>query len=76
MEIRELDDARTYLGLPPLSDKDHDSLVALCNEDEELEFDVIVNNATIIKLKSIVKEYQDKREQGHSLGESIRSSLK
>ncbi len=40
VEISELDGARSYLGLPPLSDKDHDSLVALCNENEELEFDV------------------------------------
>lgn len=40
IEISELDAARSYLALPPLSDQDHESLVALCNEDEELDFDV------------------------------------
>ena len=40
VEISELDAARSYLALPPLSDQDHESLVALCNKDEELEFDV------------------------------------
>ena len=40
VEISELDAARSYLALPPLSDQDHESLVALCNGDEELEFDV------------------------------------
>ena len=40
VEIRELDDARSYLALPPLSEQDNESLLALCNDDEELEFDV------------------------------------
>lgn len=44
--VSELDDARSYLGLPALSDKDGDSLVALCNEDEELEFDVSISNCS------------------------------
>ena len=48
VEIRELDDARAYLGLPPLSDKDHESLAGLCNENEELEFEVIVNFVSIV----------------------------
>ena len=48
VEIRELDDARAYLGLPPLSDKDHESLAALCNENKELEFEVIVNFVSIV----------------------------
>ena len=52
VEIRELDDARAYLGLPPLSDKDHESLAALCNENEELEFEVIVNFVSIVRMLS------------------------
>ena len=75
VEIRELDDARAYLGLPPLSAQDHDSLVALCNEDEELEFDVIVNFVTIFKLKAIIKEYQRNRSDGLSLDASLHSSF-
>lgn len=43
IEISELDCARSYLGLPPLSDADHDSLTSLCNEDDELEYDVSTN---------------------------------
>ena len=42
VEISELDAARSYLGLPPLSEEDHESLVAICNEDEELEFEVSI----------------------------------
>ena len=49
IEISELDSARSYLGLPPLSEADHDSLSALCNEDEELEFDV----STISEMNSL-----------------------
>lgn len=40
VSIKELDDARAYLDLPPLSQQDHDSLATICNRDEELEFDV------------------------------------
>jgi len=43
VEISELDAARSYLGLPPLSEEDHASLGAICNEDEELEFEVSIN---------------------------------
>ena len=75
VEISELDGARSYLGLPPFSGKDADSLVALCNENEELEFDVIVNFVTIFKLKDIVREYQEKRKKGFSLDHSLHSSL-
>ena len=75
VEIRELDDARAYLGLQPLDAQDHDSLVALCNEDEELEFDVIVNFVTIFKLKAIIKEYQRNRGEGLSLDASLHSSF-
>lgn len=75
IEISELDCARSYLGLPPLSDADHDSLLALCNEDDELEFAFIVNFVTIFKLKTMIKEYQAKREKGFSPDESVRSSL-
>mmetsp|Transcript_15814 Transcript_15814/g.34233 ORF Transcript_15814/g.34233 Transcript_15814/m.34233 type:complete len:128 (-) Transcript_15814:113-496(-) len=74
--ISELDAARSYLGLPPLPEKDHDSLVALSNEDEELEFDAIVNFVTIFKLKSVVKEYQNKRQRGQSLDASLNSSMR
>jgi len=75
VEIRELDDARAYLGLQPLDAQDHDSLVALCNEDEELEFDAIVNFVTIFKLKAIIKEYQRNRSEGLSLDASLHSSF-
>lgn len=64
VEIAELDSSRLYLGLPPISDDDRNCLNALCNEDDELEFDTIVNFVTIFKLKSIVKEYQATRKQG------------
>jgi hypothetical protein len=40
VEIRELDDARSYLGLPPMSEEDHASLESLCDENEELQFEV------------------------------------
>mmetsp|Transcript_8223 Transcript_8223/g.14306 ORF Transcript_8223/g.14306 Transcript_8223/m.14306 type:complete len:790 (+) Transcript_8223:14-2383(+) len=73
VEISELDAARAYLGLPALSDEDHDSLVAICNEEDELEFDVIVNFVTIFKLKTMVKEYQKNREKGFSLDDSLMS---
>ena len=38
--MNELDSARSYLGLPALSEEDHESLQVFCNEDGELEFDV------------------------------------
>jgi len=77
VEIAELDSARAYLSLPAISDADRDSLNTLCNEDDELEFDVIVNFVTIFKLKSIIKEYQSKRSTGANLDDSsIRSSVR
>lgn len=75
VELSELDGARSYLGLPPMSDKDRDSLLDLCDENQVLEFEEIVQFVTIFKLKSIVKEYQSKRQEGHSLDRSIRSSI-
>ncbi|KAL7530060.1 hypothetical protein ACHAXR_005514, partial [Thalassiosira sp. AJA248-18] len=71
VEISELDSARSYLGLPPLSEHDHSSLEALFNEEGELEYDV-----TIFKIKSIVKDYQRKRKAGLSLDASIHSSVR
>jgi urea transporter/Ca2+-binding EF-hand superfamily protein len=76
VEIAELDSARAYLSLPAISDADRDSLNALCNGDDELEFDVIVNFVTIFKLKYIIKEYQSKRGKGASLDDSLRSSVR
>ena len=76
IEINELDAARSYIGLPPLSDKDHSSLEALYNDDDELEFDVIVNFVTIFKLKSIVKDFQANRKLGFSLDQSLNSSFR
>ena len=76
VEIAELNSACAYLNLPAISDDDRDSLNALCNGDDELEFDMIVNFVTIFKLKSIIKEYQEKGGDGHNLDESLRSSVK
>mmetsp|Transcript_14766 Transcript_14766/g.30256 ORF Transcript_14766/g.30256 Transcript_14766/m.30256 type:complete len:785 (-) Transcript_14766:94-2448(-) len=76
VEIAELDSACQYLNLPPISDDDRGSLNALCNGDDELEFDMIVNFVTIFKLKSIIKEYQEKGDSGHNLDESLRSSVR
>mmetsp|Transcript_5077 Transcript_5077/g.9936 ORF Transcript_5077/g.9936 Transcript_5077/m.9936 type:complete len:596 (+) Transcript_5077:3-1790(+) len=76
MDISEFDSARSYLGLPPLPEEDHDRLVAICNEDEVLDFETLVNLVTIFKLKSMVKEYQSKRKAGHSLDDSINSSIR
>lgn len=76
VEIAELDSARAYLSLPTISNDDRDSLNALCNGDMELEFDVIVNFVTIFKLKSIIKEYQTKRDQGSNLDDSLSSSVR
>ncbi|KAL7554009.1 hypothetical protein ACHAWF_017370 [Thalassiosira exigua] len=75
VEICELDGARSYLGLPPLSEEDQERLHSLCNEANELDFDVIVNFVTVFKLKSIIKQYHHKREQGHDLSTSIHSSV-
>jgi Ca2+-binding EF-hand superfamily protein len=72
VEISELDSARDYLNLPAITEADRNSLTALCNGDEELEFDMIVNFVTIFKLKSIIKEYQE----GVNLDDSIRSSIR
>lgn len=75
VEIAELNSACQYLNLPSISDDDRDSLNALCNGDDELEFDMIVNFVTIFKLKSIIKEYQEKGGNGDNLDESLRSSI-
>jgi urea transporter len=75
IKICELDGARSYLGLPPLSGEDQERLHSLCNEANELDFDAIVNFVTIFKLKSIIKQYHQKREQGHDLSTSLHSSL-
>jgi len=75
VEMDELDSAREYLGLPPISESDRDRLLGLGNGDEELEFDVIVNFVTIFKLKAIVKEYQMNKGRGVSLDESLRNSI-
>ncbi|KAL3795287.1 hypothetical protein ACHAWO_010421 [Cyclotella atomus] len=76
VEIAELDSSRAYLSLPAISEADRDSLTALCNEEEELEFDMIVNFVTIFKLKSIIKDYQVKRVEGLNLDDSVRSSIR
>ena len=75
VEIAELDSARAYLGLPPISDDDRQTLNALCNGEDELEFDVIVNFVTIFKLKAIIKEYQDKRMKGSNAEDALQQSL-
>ena len=75
VEIAELNSACAYLNLPAISDDDRESQNALCNGEDELEFDMIVNFVTIFKLKSIVKEYQQKGHGGN-LDESLRSSVK
>lgn len=40
VELEELDQAREYLGLPAISEDDKTSLMALYNDDDELDFDV------------------------------------
>lgn len=75
VEIAELDSARAYLGLPPISDDDRQTLNALCNGEDELEFDVIVNFVTIFKLKAIIKEYQDERMKGSNAEDALQQSL-
>jgi Ca2+-binding EF-hand superfamily protein len=40
VEISELDSALSYLALPPLRDSDREKISALCNDDDELEFEV------------------------------------
>jgi len=76
VDIANLDSACEYLNLPSISDADRDSLKSLCNGEEKLEFDAIVNFVTIFKLKSIIREYQKNRDQGHNLDESLRSSVR
>lgn len=47
VELEELDQAREYLGLPAISEDDRASLMALSNDDGELEFDV----SSLVSLK-------------------------
>mmetsp|Transcript_33860 Transcript_33860/g.80997 ORF Transcript_33860/g.80997 Transcript_33860/m.80997 type:complete len:745 (-) Transcript_33860:519-2753(-) len=75
VELEELDQAREYLGLPAISEDDRASLMALSNDDGELEFDMITNFVTIFKLKAIIRDFQGKRKQGMPLDESIHSSI-
>ncbi len=75
VDIANLDSACEYLNLPSISDTDRDSLRALSNRGEELEFDAIVNFVTIFKLKSVIREYQKNRDQGFSLDESLRAAV-
>ena len=75
VELQELDSARAYLSLPPISEDDRETLNTLCNGDDELEFDVIVNFVTIFKLKSIIKDYQEHRLKGASAEDALEQSL-
>ena len=75
VNIVKLNSAIEYLNLPAISEDDRDSLNKLCNNENVLEFDAIVNFVTIFKLKSIIRKFQSKRVQGFSLDESLRASL-
>ena len=74
VEISELNSTCEYLGLPSISDADSDSLEALSNREEELEFDTIVNFVTIFQLKSAIREYQNSRDKGPACWNSRTSS--
>ncbi len=75
VDIGNLDSACEYLNLPSISDADRNSLKALSNREEELEFDAIVNFVTIFKLKSVIRDYQKNRDQGFNLDQSLRAAV-